>query len=145
MLTGRAAVIVLSEAETAALARQLGEAIRLGYTARGNLPPHLLQRVARVVSEGLQGPADVQVSNMAGPYEAAPGRSLPSSRQPDSTLSTDEAARLGKVHPRTIRKWIRRGRVQARRGPRGELRVDIASLAAWLDGRRTEHDDDKAA
>ena len=60
---------------------------------------------------------------------------------PDTLMSVDDAARLAEVHPRTIRKWIQRGHVQAWQGHcRGEpLRVDIASLWVYIRQRRTEH------
>jgi hypothetical protein len=138
-------ILSLDEAEAGALARQVAEAVRLAYTARGRPPPHLLLEVAR----SLRGAARGRVAPLASTPSGLPGGPevafLSSSDQPATTLGTDEAARLGEVHPRTIRKWIQRGRVQARRGPRGDLRVDIASLAAYLSERRKEHENRKAA
>jgi len=52
-------------------------------------------------------------------------------------LSTGEAAELLGVHPDTLRRWERAGRVKAVRTPTGQRRFKRADIEALL------HDDDE--
>jgi len=57
----------------------------------------------------------------------------------DGYLSTREAAERAKVHPGTIRRWVREGRL-ARRGAGSRLRVRVDDLERLLaTSRDVEH------
>lgn len=53
-------------------------------------------------------------------------------------LRLTEAAKYLDVHPETLRRWVREGRVDyARLGPRGDLRFRVADLDALLTGSQS--------
>jgi hypothetical protein len=131
------------EGEAAAFADQLGEAIRRGWAVRQLEPPWLLAAARQGLSVALgaaRGRSSAQVIAGRGPVRAAHGGPAPRSYQPD-TLTTEIAARLAEVHPRTVRKWIARGTVQSVRGPGGAHQVDAGSLAVMISRRRKEDDE----
>ena len=141
--SGGPAITFRDEGEAAAFARQLAEAIKLGYRVRRAEPPRLLSTVRKDLAAALASarfPLDTQVSPYGGSAEAEAGLIAPPSDQPDM-LGTELAARLANVTPRTVRTWIRERRVEARRGPRGVLLVDLASLAAEISRRRAGSED----
>jgi excisionase family DNA binding protein len=64
------------------------------------------------------------------------------SARPDTFLSTAEAAELARVHQKTIRRWIKTGRLEALNAGR-ERRVRRADLEQLLKAgrRRPAHED----
>ena len=136
------------EAEAATFARLLGEAIWRGWKVRQAEPPRLLADVRKDLDAALRagrGRMDSQATSRSGPVQAAPGQLPPSSDQPVTLIGTEMAARLANVHPRTVRKWIKRGLVDARPGPRGAHLVDVATLAMQISRNRKGDDEREAA
>ena len=134
--------VVLDGADCAVLGRQLVEAIRLGYVARGRTPPRLLLDFASEVSRAARGfatvPADAQVS-LRGELARVPAGPLPSSCGEPVWLTAAEAARIAEVSVQTMRKCLRaRDPRGSRGGHRSAWRVDASELAAWLSRRRKE-------
>ena len=132
------------EAEARKFARELGEAIRFGYLVRRAEPPWLLNAAYKDLGARLgaaEGRTDPQVSLGSGPVQAAPAHIAASSHQPGTLIGTEMAARLASVHPRTIRKWIEKRRIDAVKGPRGEHLVDAGSLAMQMSRIRKENDE----
>jgi hypothetical protein len=141
--TGSLVIAFRDEGEAAAFADQLGEAIRRGWAVHRLQPPRLLAAARQGLRTALGaagGRASAQAAGGGGPAGAAPGGPAARSYQPD-TLTTEIAARLAEVHPRTVRKWIAEGAVQSVRGPRGAHQVDAGSLAVMISRRRKEHDE----
>src|ERR1022692_4449999 len=141
--------IVLDADDCVILARQLGEAIRLGYTVRGRPPPERLldfaNQVSTIARSAARSRANVQVSPRRDTGES---RDVPPERHSDQPvrLPIREAAALAQICESLVRSWCRRGDVQASRGPRGAWEVDLASLAAVISvRRRKEHEHTKAA
>lgn len=133
-------VVTLSQDDAATLGGQLAEALKLAYRARGQMPPSLLTAFSdrlNVAARAVRGQFPPQASMGRGPSGGQCGPPLPVSDQP-ATLTVALAAALAEVDPRTVRKWIARREVDASRGPRGAWRVDIASLASWINARRKE-------
>lgn len=122
VLGGRAVVIV-DAGEAAALSRQLVEAIRLGYVARGRTPPRLLLDLAEGVSRAAAGPR---------PPGAAPPPPWPLGMAP---LTVAEAARLAAVSRSFITRGCRARWFEADRGRGGSWIIDPLSFAAWLAAR----------
>lgn len=135
------------EDEAEAFANHLDTMIRLAYRARDVEPPWVV-RAARdsLLNAGYgadRGRMNAQVTGRRGPSEAAPGHDGPLSDQPARlTVSVNEAATLGDVHARTVRKWIACGAVEAVRGPRGTYRVDMGSLADKIYGHESREEDE---
>ena len=147
VLTGPA--VVLDRDDCTLLARQLVEAIRSGYTARGRPPPERLLDLANQVSTVARGAAGETTSGQLGPRPGTvpcwDAGLAPSWGQPAEGLMIPEAAALAGVCESLVRLWCRRGDVQASRGPRGAWKVDIASLAAVIAVRRRKEHERKAA
>jgi hypothetical protein len=145
--SGAPSLTFRDEGEAADFARQLREALKLGYTVRGNHPPRLL----RAARDGLSaafgatgGRTYPQADARRGPSGAAPARDVRLSYEP-AMLTVKEASRLAEVHPRTVRKWIERRHVEARRGPGGAHQVDMGSLTAKIISRRRKGNDESRA
>jgi hypothetical protein len=135
----RGFIVVLDEHETALLGRQLADAVKLWH-ARGSGAPAFLEAFSGRVNTAVRaakGRTSEQVKSGRGPGEAAPGRFPPCSDEP-VRMTTKEAAVLAEVDPRTMRKWIEGGAVEADRGPRGAHRVDMSSLVVWLSQHRRQ-------
>ena len=140
-------VIYLSQDEAAALGRDLAQVLRLAHGTRGQAPPALLEAFSgrlNAVARAARGRDQGQVSVPRGLPQGRSAPPLPPSEQP-ARLTVAQAATLAEVDPRTMRKWIQRRHVDACRGPRGALLVDIASLAAWISQRRKEERHREAA
>jgi hypothetical protein len=138
----RAVVVTLTEDDAAVLSRQLVEAIRLAYVARGRPPPHQLLTLSTAVSQAARSFAEVRTEPQVGtPRELAPvrGGPVPSSSLEPVWLSAEEAARVGKVTVQQMRKFLRRGDLKGERsGHRGSWLVGTNELGAWLERRRKE-------
>jgi excisionase family DNA binding protein len=52
-------------------------------------------------------------------------------------LTTREVAGILRVSPETVLRWVRRGKLGARRLPGGELRFSEQALQDWLAARAT--------
>lgn len=133
--------------EAEAFGYQIATAIKLAYDVRDAAVPSLL-RAARDylvpdASGAMRGNVNPQVIAPRGPSKVAPGHDVPRSDQVGVTVN--EAARLARVHPRTVRKWLEAHRVDSVRSPRGVQLVDWGSLAAEITRRQKETDDRKAA
>jgi excisionase family DNA binding protein len=138
-------VVILDGRDCAVLARQLVEAIRLGYTVRDRPPPRALLDLAgrlNVIARGSgEDRDDCQDTGHDGPGRFRVSLPLPSSGQPATGLTVAEAARLGAVSEGYLRKLIRRGDIEASRDGRSAgylVRAD--SVAAWASQRREERD-----
>jgi excisionase family DNA binding protein len=55
----------------------------------------------------------------------------------DRLLTTREVAIILRVSPETVLRWVRRGKLDARRLPGGELRFPEQALQDWLAARAT--------
>lgn len=134
-----AAVVVLDAQELPAMSRQLVEAIRRGYVARGLPPPRLLLDLAAEISRAARGTAGTASGAGQAPCAEPPkfrdGADPERSEQP-VTLTIREAAERAEVSGSYMRRLARRGDVEASRGDRSAWAVDADSLAAWLVGRR---------
>lgn len=128
---------VMTPSEADVLGRQLGEAIRWGYTARGWQVPPLLAEWRRILARAAQDHPYPQVSAGDVPSGFRDDTTVPASEQP-VRLTATEAANLAGVSEGYMRRLIRRGDVEASRGRRGAWAVDISSLAAWISQRREE-------
>lgn len=123
--------LVLDQDDCVILARQLAEVIRLGYTARGRLPPAFLlgcaSEVSRVARSAVRSRADMQAGlrHSTGESRVAPAET--DSDQP-VRLTIRETAELAQVCESLARRWCRRGDVQASRGPRGAWEVEVEPL-----------------
>lgn len=122
------------DAEAEAWTRQLGQAIQLGWRVRRAAPPSLLDASYQGLKASFMS-ANVRVNEQVRPgsglIEADIALAGPCSEEPDM-LGTELAARLAGVDPRTMRRWIKDGLVEASRGPRREHRVNLASLTARI-------------
>jgi hypothetical protein len=132
------------EAEARRFARELDEAIKFGYRLRRAEPPWLLNTARKGLDARLgaaRGRTDSQVSRHIGPVQAAPGQIAASSDQPDTLVGTEMAARIARVDPRTVRKWIDKRLIDAVRGPRGEHLVEVGSLHMQISRSRKGDDE----
>ncbi len=135
-------VVVLDGADCAVLGRQLVEALRLGYVARGAAPPRALLDFADQVNRADRSSASgsawaCRSGPVAEPRNPPAAGGPPSSGQP--VLTATEAARAAEVSAGYLRRVLRRGDVEASRGgPRGSWLVHTDSLAAWIGQRREE-------
>jgi hypothetical protein len=136
--------------EAEAFAHHLAVMARVTYEARGAAVP----RIVRAARDSLnaagyrasRGQGNTQAKSRRGPPEAALGHDAPCSEQPARlTVSVNEAAMLGEVCPRTVRKWITSREIEAVRGPRGAWRVDLGSLATKIGQRRRDEPDEHEA
>ena len=74
------------------------------------------------------------MSNTNGPSLGATGQNRPSRRAARYSCSCEQIAAQYGVHPRTVRRWVAEGRIEARRiGPR-LLRLDPDAVADALLG-----------
>ena len=88
---------------------------------------------------------NMQASRGGGNAEfRSPGNPACSERKPEG-LSTTQAARLMEVSARTVRNLIYRGQLESWRIRGGVLRVDTGSVTEWLEQRRKENDESRAA
>jgi excisionase family DNA binding protein len=149
IVSGPERTSVLAGPECAVLGRQLADAIKYGYTARGTVAPRVLLDFAITVNRAARGsassavpPTSAVAAELRNPGD---GAVLPSSGEPVATLTVAEAARVAEVSDRYVRKLIQRGSVEALRGHRGTLLVRIDSLAAWLEARSRKENERRAA
>jgi excisionase family DNA binding protein len=136
-------VVILSGDDCAVLSRQLVEAIRLAYVARGRPPPrHLLdfaEEVSRAARSSATSPTAALASAAAGTVRFRTSPDLPACDEP-VWLTVTEAARVAEVSDGYMRRLARRGDVQASRGRRSAWLIDASSLAAWISRRRKERE-----
>lgn len=57
----------------------------------------------------------------------------------EQLLTVDEAAELMRVNPRTVRRWVRAGRLDCLRAG-NRILFDARSLVRWLRGRKEAQD-----
>lgn len=143
--------VVISGPELEVLGRQLAEAIRSGYTARGRAAPRVLLDFAIAVSKAAPGTGGTdRAARGAGHGPGAERRNTREaagagvSCQPARTLSVKEAARAAKVSESYLRRLVRDGILEVRDGL-GPYAIFADSLAAWQERRRRMEDDRKAA
>jgi hypothetical protein len=140
--------LVLDAADCVILARQLVEAIRLGYTVRSRPPPERLLDFANEVSRVARSAASCRATVQVRPRrDAAERRDVAPGRDSDQPvrLTIQEAAALAQVGESQARLWCRRGDVQASRGPRGAWEIDLVSLVAVMSARHRKEGYRKAA
>jgi hypothetical protein len=137
-------VVVLDGHDCEILARQLIEAIRLGYTARSRPPPERLLDLANQVSaaarSSAQFRASAQVSGAPGTGKFCGAPVSPGSDQEPATLTVQEAAKRAEVSEGFMRRSCRRGDVAASRHHQGAWAIDTGSLDAWSSRRRKDQD-----
>jgi hypothetical protein len=143
-------VVIISGPELEVLDRQVRDAIRLGYTARGRHAPDFLLQFAMRLNRAAGGSGSSASRPWPGPLaELAGFREWPapsSSGQPVVTLTVREAANLAGTSEGFMRRACRRGDVQASRaGPKGAWAVDFASLAVYASRRHRKEDDHREA
>lgn len=147
--SGTPAITFRDEGEAAAYARQLVEAIRLGYVTRGTHPPLLLLESASGLNRLIRGSAGG--SGQTASSVPLPGTSEPAS-SPDPqpcnqpVLTAKEAARYAEVSAEYLTRICRRGVLGPRtRKVKGKWSVDSRELAAWCEaGRRKENTQEAA-
>jgi hypothetical protein len=144
VISRRGVVVVLTDDEADATGRMLGEAIKIGYLARGWAVPPLLAEWRRLLASTAQDRANPQVTAGVGAHDLRDEADMPLSGEP-VRLSVKEAACLAKVSEGHMRKLIRDGKVEAIRGRRGAWAVDIPSVSAWIASQRRKERDHKAA
>jgi excisionase family DNA binding protein len=137
--------VLLTAEDCVTVDRQLLEAIRLGWNARGRTPPHALLALADQINRcAAQFRASVQVEAGHGTVDPRTGRRVPVSDDKPVWLTTAEAAGIAGVSARYVRELARKGDVEATRsGQGGAWVVDAASLQVWMT-HRTEHDREAA-
>jgi hypothetical protein len=134
----------LTPDEVTVLRRQVAEALKFGYVARGRQPPRMLSELAKHLAGVSRCHEDAQASGGDGTAGFRDGAALQLSEQP-VRLTVKEAACLAKVSEGYMRRLIRRGDVEAVRGRRGAWAVDIPSVSVWIASQRRKENDRKAA
>ncbi len=146
---GTPAITFRDEGEAAAYARQLVEAIRFGYVARGTHPPLMLLESANGLNRLIRG--SVGGSGHTASSAPVPGTSEPAN-SPDPqlcdqpVLTAKEAARYAEVSAEYATRIFRRGDLGPRtRKVNGMWSVDSRELAAWCEARRRKENSQEAA
>jgi hypothetical protein len=131
------------EDEIPLLRRELGHGIKSGWDERGLARPRLLFAMLQAAARAEHEKPQVRPGDRTAGFGGAP--ILPASGQPDTWLTTSEAGGLAGCSQSFMCRVVRRGDVDASRGPGGAWRVDISSLNAWIVSRRRKESDRKAA
>ncbi len=138
---------MLDGTDCAMLGRQLVEALRLAYVARGRPAPVQLVDLADLVNKAARASAErcvnTQVRGVIGGRGLRGGADRSDSGQP-VMLTVTEAARVALVSTRYMRELARKKVVDATRKPGGAWAVNAWSLAGWI-SRRLPDRERKAA
>ncbi len=144
-------VLMMDGAQCAALRGALVEAIRLGYTARGSLPPRVLEEhsnevaiIARAVEQRRADSSFPQVTPGLGAADLRTVPGQPCSQEP-VTLTIGEAARWAGISEGHMRSLCRKRDVHASRAGQSAWAVDVASVWAWMVSRNRTEPDQRAS
>lgn len=134
--------VILDAADCPVLGRQLVEAVRLAYVARGRTPPRLLLQFADLLNcAGRSSAAAPGTSRSEGgsrQQNTGTGADRAWWRQPDIVLTVAGAAQAAGVSHSYIRRLCREGTVYAvQAAPAGQWLIDAEGFAGWQRERQS--------